>query len=638
MKHALILILTAALVSSATLLSQIPLKENKSCGRAGLITPHRHANSMVPNVYDIHHIQFNWDLDPSQYWISGSVKTLFTSLVNNLNAVEFELSPGPTIDSVYAHGMPAIFSFSNGIISISLPQSLALNAADTVQIWYHGAPFNSGFGSFNASDHNGTPVLWTLSEPYGARDWWPCKQDLNDKADSIDLFITVPSGNIAVSNGLLISEMPADNGAITFHWQHKYPIAAYLIAVGVTNYSHYQDIVLMPDGNPLPVDNYVYPEELTSAQTGTALITQIIPYFNNLLIPYPFALEKYGHCRFNWGGGMEHQTISFVVNYSPDLLAHECAHQWFGDHVTCGSWHDIWLNEGFATYLTNRFRDELNPGMGAVLWDQSRTNVLSAPDGSVYCDDTTSVDRIFSGRLSYDKGSWLLRMLQWQLGDAMLMQGLRDYLNDPLLAGGYARASNLKTHLENASGTDLSDFFNQWYLGQGYPNYSFSWFATEDSTHLAIYQTTSHSSVAFYSMPLPIYFSDGIHDTTVVVHHQWSGQTFDLALSFTPTSMQFDPEHWILWGESIVGINEQMDVSDITVFPNPASETIHVQRSNPAGCVVKIFDSSGRTILSEKSNNQLINIPVSNIQPGSYHLQILGGNNIETRKIVILHD
>jgi aminopeptidase N len=184
--------------------------------------------------------------------------------------------------------------------------------------------------------------------------------------------------------------------------------------------------------------------------------------YADLFEPYPYADEKYGHAEFGWGGGMEHTTVSFMGGLGRGLIAHELGHQWFGDKVTCGSWQDVWLNEGFATYLAGMVIENLDGEADFRSWKQDQiSSVTYYPDGSVYipAQDTTSVNRIFSSRLSYNKGSMVLHMLRKKLGDAVFFQGLREYLDDPNLAYGYAKTPDLMQHLESASGEDLTEFF-----------------------------------------------------------------------------------------------------------------------------------------------------------------------------------
>lgn len=211
---------------------------------------------------------------------------------------------------------------------------------------------------------NEKKVLWTLSEPYGARDWWPTKQTLNDKIDSCDIFVTTPSGYKVGSNGILLNVVQDGNNVI-HHWKHIHAEPAYLIAIAVADYSEYIDWVPLDSGDSLMVLEYVYPCNLLSAQLQTTDIIPTMQFFIELFGDFPF--EKYGHAQFGWGGGMEHSSMTFVGGFNHGLLAHELAHQWFGDKITCGSWQDIWLNEGFATYLEGLTYDfGRSPSMGVL--------------------------------------------------------------------------------------------------------------------------------------------------------------------------------------------------------------------------------------------------------------------------------
>ena len=166
---------------------------------------------------------------------------------------------------------------------------------------------------------------------------------------------------------------------------------------------------------------------------------------------------------------MEHQTNSFIVSPNENLMAHELAHQWFGDKITCGSWQDIWLNEGFATYLSYFYFEKGDPAGHLNRLKNLSNAITSVPGGSVWVEDTTNVGRIFSSRLSYNKGAYLVHMLRWVLGDTSFFRGVRQYMNDPKLAYGFAITEDLKRNLEQVSGKDLTEFFNDWFKGQGHP-------------------------------------------------------------------------------------------------------------------------------------------------------------------------
>jgi aminopeptidase N len=424
--------------------------------------------------YDITYHKLEWNIDPAIYFISGKVTTSYTAL-SDMKTLTFDLSNTLTVSSVKKGVDNLAFTQTATELQITLPTTQPKGISETVEINYSGTPPSSGFGSFETTTHNGTPVMWTLSEPFGAMEWWPCKQDLNDKINTIDVYITAPSQYTSVSNGVE-PEAPVINGLYkTTHFHHNYPIPAYLICVAVTDYTVYNQTG-GTSPNQYPIVNYIYPENFSSTvQNQLAQTPLILNLFENLFEIYPFHKEKYGHAQFGWGGGMEHTTVSFMNNFSRGLIGHEMAHQWFGDKITCGTWKDIWLNEGFATYLASMVIENFD-GQSAFIAD--KTNMIdlitSMPNGAVYLNDTeaTDVNRIFDGRLSYYKGAMVLNMLRFKMGDALFFQALKNYLADTNLAFKYAVTSDLQTHLEAVYGSSLQEFFNDWVYNQGYPTYA----------------------------------------------------------------------------------------------------------------------------------------------------------------------
>ena len=469
-----------------------------------------------PNTgnYNVTYHKLELTVDPSVAFISGVVTTHFQAK-ENMSEVTFDLADNMTVSQVMQNGNSLSFTQNaNDELIITLFQTLNTGQTGIVEITYSGNPISSGFGSFEVNTHNGKPVLWTLSEPYGAKGWWPCKQDLIDKIESIDVYITTPQFNstsdeyVAVSNGLEVSQTINGSNKTT-HYHHNYPIPAYLVAIAVTNYSVYSHTV-PNNGNPFDIVNYVYPEDLGYAQTNTPVTVDIMNLFTNLFEEYPFASEKYGHAQFGWGGGMEHTTVSFMGSFDRNLIAHELAHQWFGNKITCGSWKDIWLNEGFATYLSGLTIENLDGNTAFTTWKQQRNNsITSQPGGAVYLTDTDtlSVNRIFSGRLSYNKGAMVLHMLRKKVGDANFFQGLKDYLSDTDHAYAYAKTQDFIPIMEAASGQSLTEFFSDWLYNQGYPSYTIEWnqiSPTEVKT--TITQTQSDVSVSYFEAPVPLRF------------------------------------------------------------------------------------------------------------------------------------
>ncbi|MEO8732780.1 MAG: M1 family aminopeptidase [Flavobacteriales bacterium] len=573
--------------------------------------------------FDMKYARCHWNLDPAVRYISGNVMSKFTAMVD-LDQLVFDISDSLTIDSVSYHGSLIAFSQDGGnLLTISLPATIPTGAFDSVAVTYHGVPPNTGFGSFVTSQHNGTPIVWTLSEPYGARDWWPCKQDLNDKIDSMDTYITTADAYRAAGNGVLVDSASA-NGQTTWHWRERYPIDPYLVATAVTNYQ--VDIrYAVIDGDSIPMVTYAYPENFYAATLNADDVLGQMTLYSQLFGLYPFANEKYGHAQFGWGGGMEHQTMTFLGAFQYELAAHELGHQWFGDKVTCGSWQDIWLNEGFATYLTGLCYDYLVPIYWQG-WKQAKINdITSQPGGSVLCTDTLDQNRLWDSRLTYNKGAMVIHMLRWVCGDSAFYQGLRNYLDDPALAYGTALTNDLETHLEATSGLDLSQFFADWYVGEGYPIYTTVWNQNSNGdVTVNLSQTTSHPSVSFFAMPVPIRFSGEGMDSTVVLQNTANNQQFTFHLPFTVGSVVFDPDLWLISANDVVTrVSEIADGEhELVLYPNPARDKISWRAigSFHGAEAAKVIDALGRAVITGDARSGSFDI--SGLAPGSYLLEL----------------
>lgn len=502
---------------------------------------------MASNNFDVKYYRCEWEVDPAVNHIKGNVTPHFVMSTAG-SSITLDLSSVLTVSAVQQRGSNVGFVHAGDALTITLQTPLAQGVKDSVTISYEGTPTPVN-APFVASTHgpSATPVIWTLSEPYGSRDWWPCKNGLDDKADSVDIYITHPAIYKAASNGLLQSETAIAGSKTRTHWKHRYAIASYLVAFAVTNYNVLDNSVLIGSTN-VPFKTYCYPESQVTFQNGVQNALNAMVQFSNLFGDYPFKNEKYGHVQFGWGGGMEHQTCSFMVNMAETLIAHELGHQWFGDKVTCGSWQDIWLNEGFATHLASIYTEAKYPGNTKTTRTNEINSITSQPGGSVWVDNVNDVNRIFSNRLSYLKGSHLLYMLRWILSDATFFTAVNNYINDPALAYGYATTANLKSHLEAASGKDLTYFFNQWFTGEGYPSYQVEWYPVGNTVQVKLSQTQSHASVSFFQLPVPLLFRNANtnQEKLVVLNHTGNGQFFTDNLGFEATEVIFDPDVWLI--------------------------------------------------------------------------------------------
>ena len=584
--------------------------------------------------FDMRHHLLDLSVDPAIRAISGTV-THRVAATQELAQVVLDLADELIVSSVLVDGQPAVFAHASDSLVVELSPQLPEGEEASIAVTYSGVPPETGFGSFVQDEHEGAPILWTLSEPYGARDWWPCKHDLNDKADSLDVIITTVSGNRAASNGLLIAEDDLGNGTVRFHWRHRHPINHYLVAFAVTNYTVYSDVVPLASGD-VEVLNYVFPENLADAQGGTVNSISQMQLYSDLFGEYPFADEKYGHAQFAWGGGMEHQTMSFMGGFHYELVAHELAHQWFGDLVTCASWEDLWLNEGFATYLSGLCYEFLAPQYWMPFKSGRRGHITSQPGGSVLVTDTTSIPRLFDSRLTYAKGAYVLHMLRWVCGDDAFFEGVNNYLNDPEIRNRSALTSQLIEHLETAAGISLSEFMEDWYVGEGFPTYQLVW--TQDingQVNAMLEQTTSHPSIDFFEMPVPIRFEADGQMETVILDHAFSGQTFSFPLPFQASAAQLDPELWIVSGQNLV-LKVPMaafnDRESPLLYPNPASADawMHVGTRIIGNVDLEVIDALGRVVLQRNATVDGMRVPVPSamLASGTYTVRLSAENGL----------
>ena len=358
---------------------------------------------------------------------------------------------------------------------------------------------------------------------------------------------------------------------------------------------------------------------------------------------YPFIKEKYGHVQFSWGGGMEHQTSSFMVNLNESLVAHELGHQWFGDKITCGSWEDIWLNEGFATYLAAFYMENKYPANVINNRKNVINNITSLTGGSVWIDDTTNVGRIFSGRLSYNKGSYLLYMLRWKLGDQAFFNGIKQYINDPKLAYGFAKTDDLKRNLEQVSGQNLTEFFKDWFKGQGYPSYNVQW--TQVGTqhvNIKMNQTTSHTSVDFFELPVALKFKNATQEKTIVVDNKTNGEIFFRNIGFIADTVLIDPEYWL-----VTKNNTSAKVQDaaagqniVQVFPNPVGKHFYIyMRKMVAGTAnINVYNAAGQILYTRNINlvngSEYVEVPSQYLAKGVYFLKINAGDFKFVKKLL----
>ncbi len=524
----------------------------------------------LTELYDVHFYKLDLNVERTTRDLSGIVEIHATVTRSGLNTVLFELHEDLTINSIVINGVNSTFIRNGSAVSVSV--NLAMGDNFIVSVDYGGTPPVNGWGErgvFNDFSQYGDQVTFTRSQPFSSYRWWPCKQSLTDKADSIYVYLTTDSTNKAGSIGLLTDVADLGNGKFRYEWQSTYPIDYYLVSYSVAEYIDYS-VYANPAGatNPILIQNFIYdsPQFLTDFQPYIDTTIDFLEYFSDLYGMYPFENEKYGHCIAPMNGGMEHQTMTTQGSFNTSLTAHELAHQWFGNNVTCESWSDIWLSEGFATYSSCLIEEEFGTGIGACMAD-IHANVKLGPDGSVWVEDTLNRSSIFNWRLTYQKGAAIIHTLRFLINDDTVFSNiLKTYQNQ--FSGGTARLDDFKNIAENESGLDLTNFFNEWYYGEGFPNYSIEYTQTGTGTIIKVSHTGSWPFVTpTFTNDIELKFI-GSGMTQIVYRVPITGNVTYHFIPFTASifNIIIDPNNWIV--NDFGTVTENPDIVSVEMFSN----------------------------------------------------------------------
>jgi Peptidase family M1 domain/Peptidase M1 N-terminal domain/Secretion system C-terminal sorting domain len=497
---------------------------------------------------DIIFYKLDLNISYEQTNLSGTVTIKAKSLLDNLSAVFFDLQDYYSIDSITLSGNPLSFNFQNDIIEITLDKSYAVGEEFSIDITYNGTPGSSGLGSFEFISVAGNQVIWTLSEPYGSSDWWPSKDTPADKADSSEVWITSTENFVSVSNGILTDEINNGDGTKTYKWKNHHPIAHYLISLAMTNYQVYTNYFEYEPGKSMPVIHYNYPgnwNDSRKAQLDHSIT--MLDFFSEIYGLYPFIDQKYGHAEFSWGGAMEHQTVSTMGAYYESIMAHELAHQWFGDKITCKDWHNIWLNEGFATYSEALLVERLYGREAYHNYIDGEMTQAKTANGSLWVQNITSTNEIFSSNRSYAKGSVVLHMLRGVVGEEIFFDILKAYSADPELAYDVAETADFQRVCETVSGINLDKFFDSWIYGEKHPEYSygFSVDSVDNGFNINLIVDQTQTTNLFW-MPIQIEVKTNSGDFEFTVWDSLKTQSFSIFVEDYPNEVLFDPENLIM--------------------------------------------------------------------------------------------
>jgi len=602
---------------------------------------------------DIKFYELNLDIDFNSSRILGSVNV--NGVIGNIypDFIELDLYDNMTVDSILQNNIPILYLHENDMLKIPI-SDITLDDENlfSLTIFYQGTPDHCGAGGFKFDEHQNIGHVWTLSEAYCARSWWPCKDDPSDKADSVNIIISVPlePAYIVASNGLL-SSTTINNNKKTYFWKERYPITTYLVSLAIYPYTKWVDQYVSPiSSDTMLIEHYVFPDRYEASYPNYSLTKDMLSFFSELFGEYPFISEKYGHADFTWGGGMEHQTLSSMGSFSQNLMVHELGHSWWGNLITCKTFNDIWLNEGFARYCQALWAEHM---YGREAYFDFMNNHAYYGAGTIYVENPSSNSQIFSAGLSYNKASWVLHMLRHKVGETMFFDILKSYASNDSLSYNAASTSDFQKVCEDISGLDFEQFFQQWIYGEKYPKYELSWWHEGNGIYnVKIDQVQSYN---FFSMPIDLKFSGSagpmLVDTTIVIENNNSSQLYEFSgFNFLVENVMLDPENWIL-KEATYSVNEIDNILPDRVevekaFPNPFNSKVKLSfYINPqfgdTHVNVNIFDSRGKIVESLIDNEFIPGYHTTfwnanGKSSGVYFIQLATDNYIDSQKILFL--
>jgi aminopeptidase N len=525
------------------------------------------------------------------------------------------------------------YDHSLDILRIYFPRSLQLGETVTVNVDYRGTPEPAGaLGlDFNVTPA-GRPILATISEPFYARSWWPCKDTTTDKA-TIDLRVVVPENMYVASAGTLEGVI-YDGDRAVYHWSSDYPISTYNVSLAVTEYVSWTEDYVSPEGVEFPLEFHVFPEDEQVARYEFERVGQMIDFFSDLYGPYAFSDEKYGMAELVLAGAMEHQTMTsygdfFLTGdrYYEGIVAHELAHSWWGNLVTLHNWDDLWLHEALATFSDGLWREHIDGRAEYIDFLQQRSASCCGFNGPI------SPPVTLFNQTVYQKGAWMLHMLREWVGNADFFAALRMLTANPELRYQNFGETEFVEAFETQTGQDLGWFFDQWLRRTGRPEIAVEWApeagsSLDPAVRIKVSQTQQDPEWQ-YPLRLRLQLPSGPVDFDTFITERTT--EFVVNVGEWPTSIEIDPDVQLLhFDAGSVRItaapgSSRHRTSLLPNTPNPFNPrtTLRFSLAEPATVRLRVFDLRGR---------ELRVIDCGALQPGQ-HERIWDGTDREGRSV-----
>jgi aminopeptidase N len=596
--------------------------------------------------YNARHYRLDINLPMNDSAYSAHEAVAIRSDVPNLDSFTMHFC-NLICDSVKRNGVPLTFIDTDTTLVITLDAGLPQGASTVIDIWFRrltGIPERGFF--FAQPPRIYHAFAMTCTPPRDCRYWMPCYDEPLDKAeDGVELNLTVPDTFQTCANGVLDSVTENGNGTHTYWWSHDYSIATYLITFSASRFASWQQNLPTGTGDTVPALHFIWPTDSAQSVVAFARLPDIMRFFSDTLRYGAYPFEKYGHTvgyyAFPWGG-MENQTLVMIngqwLNGDDIGMAHEMSHMWYGDMVTCVDFRDVWLNEGFGTYSEclfyghQRGRSSFNTyisGIARTAINQDRSRrfpVYNPPEADIYNYGTI-----------YCKGSWVVRMLQFAVGDTawdqpgIFFRALRAYADS--FRYGTASTEDLERVCEQQLGQELGWFFDDWIYAAGYPKYHLNWQSEPAGDSFRVITTLSQTNgtggPACYRMPLPVRLNCAGESVFVTLRPQANPQTDTFTVAASPQGLTFDPDNWVLDSSYVTGIaepgqNPLHGPQVLSVSPSPARRFVRFSLPLGAARTLTVFDNSGRVVerLAAAGEQEVVWRP--QLPAGVYFVQAAG--------------
>ena len=496
---------------------------------------------------DVLHYCFQLSLNDENNSIQGyaEIKVEFTDNVEQfaLDLIEKKENFGMKLTSVLEDQKEVQYSYTGNKLSIS-PNESGENTR-IYQIKYKGVPER---GLVIDTTKYGQRSFFGDNWPNLARHWLPTVDHPYDKA-SVEFQVFAPEHYDVVATGIKMEESSLGNGKKLTRYFEKAPVATKVMTIGVTKFA-YKYLGRVGD---IEVSAWVYPENKKEGFDDFEEATRILNFFIENIGPYSYAKLANMQAKTQWGGLENAGTISYsekAINGNKELqglMAHEIAHQWFGDSASESNWNHVWLSEGFATYFAILYQESVSGNLKRkeeLIQDRKEVIEYYKKNPSPIVDLTISDPKKVLNRNTYQKGGWVLNMLRHKLGDEIFWKGIQSYYSK--FKDGNALSSDFQEIMEEVSGEDLERFFDQWLYQKGYPEIKWTWKYKKGKLFINLEQLQKHTTFQF---PVEFGLSSGGEINSVKFDISKAKESFELEIDAKPDEVIIDPEVWLLYGE-----------------------------------------------------------------------------------------